>query len=858
MAPTEKAVNAKRDRPRGKLLAGVTVTSATRQAGKACLIYLVVAALWILLSGRLLSTYVTSPQALAQLEIYKGWFFVVVTAGLLFWLLRRTLTRGREYEEKLQLFIDHAPVALAMWDRELRYVTVSRRWREDYGLTKPDSRGRLHADALAEIPERGREAIRRALAGETCREDAERFERADGSVHWLRWEARPWFSATGRIGGVVMFTEDITARKQTEEALANTQARLKLALKSGHVGVWSWDVSTGEIDCDEALAGFVGCTREDLAYGGWGFFNACLHPGDRAAVNAAVARALREGPEFVADYRIVRPDGQVLWIAGRASVQRDESGQPVRMIGTCMNVTEAKRLEAALVESQNRFREVVETIREVFWVSDVEKSKIFYVSPGYEQVWGRPCAELYSSSRAWLEAVHPEDRERVLQAALTKQVDGTYDETYRVVRPDSSVRWVHDHAYPVRDASGAVVRIVGSTEDVTDRKKLEEQFLHAQRLEAIGTLASGVAHDLNNILAPMFMIGPLLRAKATDPADVEMLTIIERSAQRGADVVRQLLTFSRGIAGDRGPLQVRHLVKEMVAIMNETFPREIGITNQIPADLPPVEGDATQLHQVLMNLCVNARDAMPDGGKLSIAAREVILSADETRGHSGVLPGKYIVLTIADTGHGIPVELRTRVFEPFFTRKAIGKGTGLGLSTVLGIVKSHGGFVTLESEVGRGSAFHVHLPSAKAAAAALPSLAPIAAASGGGEVVLVVDDEPEVRSAMQHVLERNGYRVLTAADGREGLRVFLLQRERVRAVVTDLMMPEMGGMALVRALRDLSPGLAVLVASGLQEAEQRDSLVALGVTQLLPKPYTPAELLEALERELKNKPAGAS
>ena len=270
----------------------------------------------------------------------------------------------------------------------------------------------------------------------------------------------------------------------------------------------------------------------------------------------------------------------------------------------------------------------------------------------------------------------------------------------------------------------------------------------------------------------------------------------------------------------------------------------------MPADLPPVVGDATQIHQVLLNLCVNARDAMPKGGILTIGAREAELSVDDLRGQSGIGAGRFVVLTIRDSGHGVPAELRTRIFDPFFTTKAVSHGTGLGLPTVLGIAKSHGGFVTLESEVGSGSVFSVHLPVAAAEVPAGTIEPPAALPGGNGELVLVVDDEPAIRVSMRRVLERRGYRVLVAADGREALGVFLREREALRVVVTDLMMPEMGGLALVQALRELKPELAILAVTGLEGVEQREALRALGVTGLLPKPYSPMELCEALRREL--------
>lgn len=823
---------------------------STRNATQAALLYLLVAGLWIAVSDRVLLAAISEQAALARFGTIKGWLFVAITAAGLFWLIRSKLEQQREGEEKLASFVEHAPVALAMLDHDLRYVVTSRRWRADFNLGARELRGQRHYDVFPLLPASWRAIHQRALKGETVHEELDTLTCPDGRVFWLRREVRPWTNAAGHVGGIAIFVENVTARKNAEDALRESQSRLQMALVAGRVGTWTWDVVGDRIDCDEGIERLLGRTREEILRGGPELFKTCVHPDDRTAVEAAIEQAIGSGSEAAVEYRVVRPDGSVAWVADRRAIVRDESGAAVRMTGACVDVTESTQMRQALSESENRFRQVVETIGEVFWISDVEKNRILYVSPAYERIWGRPCAELYESGRAWLAAVHTDDRERIRHAALTKRPEGTYDETYRVVRPDGRICWIRDRAYPVKNASGVISRIVGCACDITERKQLEEQFLRAQRLEAIGTLASGVAHDLNNILAPVLMVGPLLKEKLSAQADLAILGIIEASAQRGANVVRQLLTFSRGIAGERGPLQIRHLVRDMTAIMNETFPREIGIVHQVGADLWPVVGDATQLHQVLMNLCVNARDAMADGGKLSIDANNVEIGAAQLVGHPGVTPGRFVVITVSDTGHGISEENKTKIFEPFFTTKEIGKGTGLGLSTVLGIVKSHGGFVTLESHVGRGAKFHVHLPSADAKDDFSLPAKPSETAPGHGELVLIVDDEVNVRQAMQRVLEHNGYSVLTAANGREGLGLYLLQREKVQVVVTDLMMPEMDGVALVRALRDLNPDLPVLAATGLITGEKSDAVQALGVSELLPKPYTSFELTDAIARAL--------
>ena len=512
-------------------------------------------------------------------------------------------------------------------------------------------------------------------------------------------------------------------------------------------------------------------------------------------------------------------------------------------------IEDQRRTEIALRSSEERFRQIAENISEVFWMTDVVKQRVLYISPGYEKIWGRTCASLYANPLSWVESIHEEDRSRVTAAATTRQVLGTYDETYRVIRPDGSLRWIHDRAFPVREAAGVVSRVVGVAEDITEQRVMERQFLQAQRLEAIGTLAGGIAHDLNNILAPMLMVAPLLKDRLPDPREIELITMIEQGARRGANIIRQLLTFSRGIEGERGPVQARYLLKEMAAIIRETFPREITVREQIPPDLWPILADATQIHQVLMNLCVNARDAMRHGGTLSLAARNVMLGEADLLPHPKSRPGPYLRLEIADTGEGIPREHLDRIFEPFFTTKEIGRGTGLGLSTVIGIVKSHGGFVAVASEVGRGSAFTVCLPAAVGAAEGeMPS--PTARELGQNELILVVDDEAPVLRAISLALEAHNYRVLTAHDGREALAVFAQHREGIRLVVTDIMMPGMSGVALIRALRALEPGLRIIAASGLHDQDRRDELALLGVTAILAKPCGQTELSSAVRKEL--------
>lgn len=403
----------------------------------------------------------------------------------------------------------------------------------------------------------------------------------------------------------------------------------------------------------------------------------------------------------------------------------------------------------------------------------------------------------------------------------------------------------------VRDHSGNPRSTLIINSNVTEKKKLENQVLRAQRTESIGTLASGVAHDLNNILAPILMSIGLLRSKLDDQAFEETIQTIEQSAQRGADILKQLLTFSRGIEGRRGPIEPGLLVRDLTRMAKETFPKNISIQVDLDGDIWNVVGDFTQLHQVLLNLFINARDAMPSGGKLSLRARNVAIGEFEHKMQGVPHPGSYVLFSVEDTGTGIPSEIIDKIFDPFFTTKEFGRGTGLGLSTVVGIVKSHGGAVHVESEVGKGTRFDVLIPALPGAlqgeAAARVENLP----TGNEELVMMVDDESYVRDSTRKILERSKYRVITAAHAAEALNLARRHGRDLAAVVTDVMMPGLDPVALVRGLKTMNPGLPIIVSTGLGKDEKLEQLKAAGAEFLLVKPYTADQLVRQLAQALR-------
>jgi PAS domain S-box-containing protein len=402
----------------------------------------------------------------------------------------------------------------------------------------------------------------------------------------------------------------------------------------------------------------------------------------------------------------------------------------------------------------------------------------------------------------------------------------------------------------VRDHQGQPKSILITNTDITEKKKLEAQFLRAQRMESIGTLAGGIAHDLNNILSPIMLAVQMLQLKTADEASLKMLEILQTNAERGSEMIKQILSFARGVSGQRVSVQLKHLIKEIAKILKETLPRSIEIQFRIPDELWLINGDATQLHQVLMNLCINARDAMPDGGTLSLVAENCVVDETYAEMTADARPGRYVRIKVTDNGTGIKPENLARIFDPFFTTKEIGHGTGLGLSTVLGIVKGHQGFINVYSETGKGSEFRIYLPAQESAQFQMTALPPAELPRGNGELILVVDDEPSIRQIARTTLEAFNYKVLTASDGAEAIALFAQQHTDIKAVLTDLMMPLMDGLALIRALRKLSPDIRIIASSGLASSGKTAEVSREGAQAFLPKPYTASVLLQTLARVL--------
>lgn len=470
------------------------------------------------------------------------------------------------------------------------------------------------------------------------------------------------------------------------------------------------------------------------------------------------------------------------------------------------------------------------------------QSKILFWNQGAERLYGWKAEEALGQDASKL--LYKSDSSQFQKAYRCLIAEGEwYGEIDQVTKAGKAVlvasRWTL-----MRDEDAKPKSILVVSTDITEKKQLEAQFLRIQRMESIGTLASGIAHDLNNILTPILATAQLLKIRLVqeDERTQRMLEIVEVNTKRGAALIKQVLSFARGVEGKQTILQIKHLIREIQQIAEETFPKSIEVYNYTSPNLWTITGNVTQLHQVLMNLCVNARDAMPNGGKLSISAENFVVDENYARMNLDAKVGSYIVVTLTDTGTGIPAEMVDRIFEPFFTTKEVGKGTGLGLSTVIGIVKSHGGFINVTSVMGEGTEFKVFLPAAKNSE--IFEEQAIEIPTGQGELVLIVDDEAAICEASRTLLETYSYRVLTATNGIEAIGLYVQHQHDISVVIVDLMMPMMDGTTMIRTLQEINSKVKIIAVSGLAPSKQ---ILAETPTQIfLSKPYSPQDFLRAV------------
>jgi PAS domain S-box-containing protein len=636
-------------------------------------------------------------------------------------------------------------------------------------------------------------------------------------------------------------------RERAEEATRQSEERMRAVLESALDCVITMDHEGSIVEFNPAAEKTFGYTRSEAI--------------GRLLADLIIPASLRERHQRGLQHYLSTGEAPVLGkriqLMGMRSdrsefpvelgITRIGSHEPPMFTGFIRDITEQKQAEERLREQAD----IINRAHDAIIVRDFGTGRVTFWNAGAQRLYGWTAEEAVGRSIGDLIFADPGQLEPLTKTLISS---GEFRGEIRQVTQDKKDLIVDGRATLVRDPDGSPRSVLIINTDITEHKKLETQLLRAQRLESIGTLASGVAHDLNNILAPILMGAAVLRRSEMDSGDEAILSTIETCAQRGADIVKQVLTFARGAEGERLPLQAEPLIRDVAKIAEETFPKKITVRFSFPQSLWSILGDPTQLHQVLLNLSVNARDAMPAGGTLSLSADNFPVDEHYASMTPGATAGPHVRFEVTDTGMGIPAHNLDKIFDPFFTTKELGHGTGLGLSSVVGIVKSHGGFMSVYSEIGRGTTFKVYLPANVSALETKKETAATVLPPANGELLLLVDDEKAILQVAQALLEAQGYAVLTAEDATAALAIFAIRKDDIKLVLTDLAMPLMDGIALIRTLQKMKPDVRVIASTGRGGQEQHaHELEDLNVRVCLTKPYNKNKLLKTLHDALNPK-----
>ncbi len=641
----------------------------------------------------------------------------------------------------------------------------------------------------------------------------------------------------------------------------DTQLRLLRAQRVARMGFIDWNLATNEVELSDEVYHLLGLDREIGPTMNVHLVE-MVHPDDRTRVGEALERAARGEADYDLDHRMIRADGGVIWVHAQAVLSRDPAGQPETLLGTIVDITARKVAELALRESESRLRLALEVTQIGIWdwdlrVDDWSANGTYFHMLGYDR-------SVHAAHRQfWSERVHPDDRQRVVETMLDVRDRGLprFDIEYRIRHADGTYRWVNSVGRATEfDPQGRAVRLVGIRGDITERKlaaarlaESEARVARAQKLESIGQLTGGIAHDFNNLLTVIIGNSEDLIEELHDrPQLAQLAGTVKVAGERGAELTSRLLAFARKQALEPKRIQAAAIVHGVLTLLRRTLGAHIEIDVVAEPDTWPVHVDPGQLEQALLNLCINARDAMPGGGRIVIESANVVLSRDDVAAEVGVPAGDYVMVAVADTGSGIPADQLALVFDPFYTTKPAGKGTGLGLSMVYGFTIQSGGAVKIYSEVGAGTVVKLYLPRASGGPASEPSRdsATSAHLARGDELILLVEDDGLVRSHATRLLQSLGYRVLPAANGPEALEIARGERT-IDLLFTDVMMPGgMSGPELALHIRKVRPNLRVLFTSGYTD----NAIVHFGRvdpgTALLHKPYDRRRLAEKIQQAL--------
>ncbi len=669
-------------------------------------------------------------------------------------------------------------------------------------------------------------------------------EKFDTYVEALdRWLAITVYSSS-RTHFVVVF-DNITQRRRAEKLLTESQEQLALATSSVNLGIWDWNVVKDELVWNDRMYELYGIKEKDFsgAYEAW---QSGLHPDDRVQGDANIRAALDGVRPFNNEFRVTWPNGEIHHIEARAMTERDDDGKAVRMVGVNWDITERKVAEAALAAAEENYRTIFENAVEGIFQS-TKDGRFISANPAMARILGYDSPERLLAERVDLRTQHfvdPLCRKTLEKILAENDVAEGYE--CEVFRRDRSTIWTQESIRTVRGLNGELLRYEGSLADITERKSLAGQLRQSQKMEAVGVLAGGIAHDFNNLLTAINGYSSLtLKKMSPNDRCRHYIEEVKNAGDRAAELTSQLLAFSRKQVLQPVVVNLNAVVSNIEKMLRRIINESIELRVLLDTDIGNIKADPGQLEQVIMNLVINSRDAMPNGGTLSVETQHVYLDEQYVSHHSAMMAGEFVRMTVADTGEGMNAETQSHIFEPFFTTKAIGKGTGLGLSTVYGIVKQSGGDVLVYSEIGHGTTFKIYLPCV-AETVRIRKSAGEEVSSRGTETILVVEDEDIVRTFVRTILTGDGYNVLEASDGYEALEVGRSYTEPIHMLLTDLIMPKMSGTELNEQLKKIRPDIKSLFMSGYTDDSISHGGVLISGTAFIEKPFSPESLVRKI------------
>ena len=770
-------------------------------------------------------------------------------------------------EEKYRLLVQYAPTGIFELDyRNLKFKTVNDVICQILGYTREELLSMGPDEILDEASARlFKDRAMRVMAGGQIEQNAEvGVKTKDGRKLWAALEVKLNFE-DGQAESALVIAHDITERKNVEEILFKAKNQTELERKRLEVILGTTPSAVIVVEADGKFSYLnkramdlygIDCSGFDMDAYTAKVKVLKLDGTPYPAEETPISRSLNLGQEIRnEEMTIERADGTTLPVLMSSAPLFNAESKITAAVAAFEDIGERKKMEDALRRSQDelerRVRERTEKIREQAELLDETNdavvvrdlgNHIIYWNKGAERMYGWTSEETLNRNAGEFLCCTPERYPQVLGEVMSK---GVWSGEIKHFTKKQGAIIVDSRWTLVSDADHKPKSILTINTDVTERKNLEAQYFRAQRLESLGILAGGIAHDFRNILTPVMIGLELIDQHLTEKEDHDIVAMLQRNLQRGADLSKQLLTSTRGAEGVHIPISVSSIISEIEKTIRETFPKSIRIQTKLDSVLPLLMGDPTQLHQVLINMCINARDAMPFGGTLNITAETASVNQYYAKLHPDAKIGSYVVISVTDDGVGMSSEVLDHIFEPFFTTKKPGEGTGLGLSTARSIVKNHGGFITVGSEEGKGATFRIYLPTQEAKGEQQEIAKASGPYKGNGQLILVVDDEAPIRAIISAALENGCYTALEASDGAEALTVYMEHRDSIKAVLLDMAMPIMDGEATIRALRKINPGLKIIGMSGLADNGKYTAMHKV-TNAFITKPFTTETMLETL------------